>query len=175
MCSSSPTRTLKLQLIAEQPLTGECWIQPKKITQVQGQRRSPSKKVGGVKSHLESNPIPARDTWRAQTNLVHTRAQRTHRDWARTVFKCLLCRYRSEVACCRVESTECSGGCMGPFEGSHHYLHYLHHSLASGQTIGRVYSTAHQHKTVLKIYWAWTHPSEKDPVSPSVSPIRKLP
>ena len=32
--------------------------------------------VGGEKSHLESNPIAARDTWRAQTNLVHTRTQR---------------------------------------------------------------------------------------------------
>ena len=26
--------------------------------------------------------------------------------------------------------------CMGPFEGVSHYLHYLHHSLASGQTTG---------------------------------------
>ena len=52
----------------------------KKIPHVQGQRRSPSKTVGGAKSHLESNPISARDTRRAQTNLVHTRAQRPHRD-----------------------------------------------------------------------------------------------
>ena len=39
----------------------------KKIPHIQGQRKSPSKMVGGVKSHLESNPIPARDAWRAQT------------------------------------------------------------------------------------------------------------
>ena len=26
--------------------------------------------VGGAKSHLESNSIPSRDDWRAQTNLV---------------------------------------------------------------------------------------------------------
>ena len=32
--------------------------------------------VGGVKSCLESNPIPARDAQRAKTNLVHTRTQR---------------------------------------------------------------------------------------------------
>ena len=43
---------------------------------VQGQRRSPSKMIGGAKSRLESNSIPARDTQRAQTNLVHTRTQR---------------------------------------------------------------------------------------------------
>ena len=32
--------------------------------------------------------------------------------------------------------TECSSACMGPFEGGPHYLHCLHHSLASGQTTG---------------------------------------
>ena len=46
----------------------------------EGQRRSPSKMIGGVNSHLESNPIPARDIQRAQTNLVHTRTQEPHRD-----------------------------------------------------------------------------------------------
>ena len=34
---------------------------------VQGKRRSPSKTVEEAKSHLESNPIPARDALRAQT------------------------------------------------------------------------------------------------------------
>ena len=32
VCSSSPVRTPKLQLTAEQPLTGKCWIPPKKDT-----------------------------------------------------------------------------------------------------------------------------------------------
>ena len=57
------------------------------------------KTVVGVKSHLESNPIPARRALRAQTYLVHTRTQRPHRDWDRTVFECLLRRYRSAVDC----------------------------------------------------------------------------
>ena len=39
----------------------------KKIRHTQRQRRSPSKMVGGVKSHLDSNPIPTGDTQRAQT------------------------------------------------------------------------------------------------------------
>ena len=39
-----------------------------------------------------------------------------------------------------------------PFEGGHHYLHYLHHSLASGQIIGREHSPALQQKVGLKIY-----------------------
>ena len=57
----------------------------------------------------------------------------------------------------------------GTFWSSHHYLHYLHHSLASGQITGREHSPAHEQKMGLKIYWAWPHPSEQDPVSPSVS------
>ena len=35
--------------------------------------------VGGVKLHLELNPMLARDTPRAQTYLVLTRTQRPHR------------------------------------------------------------------------------------------------
>ena len=42
--------------------------------------KHPSKMVGGVKLCLESSPIPARDTRRAQTNFVRTRTQRPHRD-----------------------------------------------------------------------------------------------
>ena len=38
------------------------------------------------------------------------------------------------------------------FEGGHHHLHYLHHSLASGQRTGREHSPAHQQKIGLKIY-----------------------
>ena len=41
---------------------------------------------------------------------------------------------------------------MGPFEGGHHYLHYLHHSLVSGQTTGREHSPTQQQKIGLKIY-----------------------
>ena len=83
----------------------------KKIPHIQGQR-SPSKTVGGAKTHLESNPIPARDTWRAQTNLVRTKTQRPHRDWIRAVFGCLLRRYGSAVACRRGRCSGCSSpGC----------------------------------------------------------------
>ena len=39
------------------------------------------KMVRGAKLNLESNPVPARDVHRAQTNLVKTRTQRPHRDW----------------------------------------------------------------------------------------------
>ena len=48
--------------------------------------------------------------------------------------------------------TEGSSLCIGLFEGGHHYLHYLHHSLALGQTIWRENSPTHQQKVGLKIY-----------------------
>ena len=66
------------------------------------------------------------------------------------------------VACCRVQGT-------GPFEGDRHYLHYFHHSLASGQTTGREHNPTHQQKIGLKIYGERPCPSEQDPVSPTVS------
>ena len=66
-------------------------------THVQGQRRSPRKTVWRANSCLETNPIPVRDTQRAQTNLVPTRTQGPHREWDRTVFGSLLWRYGSSV------------------------------------------------------------------------------
>ena len=47
----------------------------KKMPHIQGQRTSPSRMVGAAKSRLESNPIPARVSRRAQTNLLCTRTQ----------------------------------------------------------------------------------------------------
>ena len=64
-------------------------------------QRNPSKMVGGANSHLESNPIPARDAQMAQTNLVYTRILGPHRDWDRTVFEHLLQRYGLAVVCHR--------------------------------------------------------------------------
>ena len=91
MCSSSPVRTLKLQLAAEQPLTGECWIPPKKkIPMSKGKGEAPASKiVGGAKSHLEPNPIPARDTQRAQTKLCVRQNPETPQRLCRPGFECL--------------------------------------------------------------------------------------
>ena len=70
------------------------------------------------------------------------------------------------VDCCRVGGTACTG----TFEGGHHYLHYLHHSLALGQTTGREHSPAHQQKIGLKIYWAWPRPSYRTKFPPQSLP-----
>ena len=66
MRSSSPLRTPKFQLTAEQPLTGEYWSLPKKDPTSKGKGEA-STRVGGEKPHLESKPIPSRDAQRAQT------------------------------------------------------------------------------------------------------------
>ena len=55
------------------------------------------------------------------------------------------------VVCSRVRGTECSSACMGHFEGGHHYPHYLHHSLASGQTTGREHSPENCIKDLLSM------------------------
>ena len=47
--ASSPSRTAKLQLVAEQPSTGECWIPPKQDTPCPRAKVSPNKTVGGAK------------------------------------------------------------------------------------------------------------------------------
>ena len=77
-------------------ITTRCWTTVErrklyptkyKIPDIQGKRRCPSKKVRGVKWHLEWNPIPSRDARRAQIIHVPTRTQRPQRHWARTVFE----------------------------------------------------------------------------------------
>ena len=61
----------------------------KKIPYVQGQRKSPNKMVGGVKSHLESSPVPARDAQRTQMKPCVHQDPEARRDWARPAFECL--------------------------------------------------------------------------------------
>ena len=102
-------------------------------------------------------------------NLVCTRTRRKeqwpHKRLTETwlwVSRSLRQKCGPAVACCRVGGTECSSVCMGPFEGDHLYLHYLHHSLASGQLTGREHSPTHQQKIGLKIYWTWPRLSEQD-------------
>ena len=93
------------------------------LERVQAQSRSSRRMVGGVNSCLESNPIPTRDTQRAQTNLVCARTQEPHRDGDRTVFECLLRRQGSAVECFRGRGSGCSRPAYGisPLGGGCHY------------------------------------------------------
>ena len=89
-------------------------------------------------------------------NLLCTRTQEkgtvTPEETCLLVSSNLQWRHGLVVACCRVRGTEHDSVCMGPFEGGHHYLHYLHHNLVSGQKTGRGHSPAHQQKIELKVY-----------------------
>ena len=67
MCSSSPARTPKLQLAAEQPSTEECWIPPKTDTPGPRAKEKSQQESRRVEITLESNPIHIRDAQRAQT------------------------------------------------------------------------------------------------------------
>ena len=107
------------KIIGAGAASSQHWNHFEEIPHIQGPRRSPSKMVGGANFHLESKTTPARDAQKTQTNLVCTRTQRHHRDRDRTVSECLLRRYGSQVACCRVRGSGCSRpGCgISPLGG----------------------------------------------------------
>ena len=118
--------------------------------------------------HKPSTGLGKQTLGEHKQNLVHTSTQEKgavtpqETDPDLPMSKSLQWRRGSAVACCRVGGTEGGNPCMGPFEGGHHYLHYLHHSLASGQRTGREHSPNHQQKIGLKIYWAWARPWKQD-------------
>ena len=66
------------------------------------------------------------------------------------------------MACGRVGGTECGSVCLGLSEGGPHYLHHLHHSLASGQTRRREHSPSHQQKIGLKIQFTEHGPAHQN-------------
>ena len=98
------------------------WNDFEEIPHIQGQRRNPSKMVGGAKFHLESKTTPTRNAQKAQTNLVCTRTRRYHRDQDRTVSECLLWMYGSAQNCHRDKGSGCSrsGYGISPLGGGHH-------------------------------------------------------
>ena len=120
--SFSPARTPKLQLSAEQPLTGDCWIPPKKDTPHPREKEKSQQDVRRGEIEFRIKPHTCQNAWRAHTNLVLTRTQRLHRDWARTVFECLLQSYGSAVACRRGRGSGCSrpGYGISSLGGGHH-------------------------------------------------------
>ena len=86
LCWSSPEEIFLIQGQRNPNKTVGAGVGCEEIPQVQGQRRSPSKMVGGANSRLEANSISVREAKRAQTNLVRTRTQGPHRDRHRTVW-----------------------------------------------------------------------------------------
>ena len=60
---------------------------------------------GGLNSHLELDPISARDTQRDQAGLVRTGTWGPQGNWDKTVLERLLWRYGSEEGCCKDGAT----------------------------------------------------------------------
>ena len=87
MRSSSPARTPKLQLMAEQPSIGECWIPPKKDTPHPRAKEKPQKDSRSGKIALRIKPYTCHDAWKAQTKpCVHQEnLQRLSQMWPLSV------------------------------------------------------------------------------------------
>ena len=67
MCSSSPVRTPKLQLTAEQPSAGDCWIPPKKDTPCPRTKEKTKQDCRRGKTTFRIKLHAIRDVWSAQT------------------------------------------------------------------------------------------------------------
>ena len=97
--SSSPGKTRKLQLTAEQLSTGECWIPPKKDSPHPRAKEKLQQDGRRSKITFRIKPIPTRDIQRAQTkpSMQQENPQRLSQTWL-WVFACLLWKYGSAVA-----------------------------------------------------------------------------
>ena len=145
------------------------------MPQVQGQKRSPNKMAGEVKSRLQSNPKPTRHSEGSNKTLSARGPRDPTRDWGRSAFECL------SVSCgCTGQlwpamgtgalATADLGGVVcdiSPFEGGSHCHHYPI-IVWPGQTSRREHSPTHQQKIGLKITEPW--PSKQDPDSLTASP-----
>ena len=116
MHSSSPVRTSTLQLAAEQPLTGECWIPPKKHIPHPRSKEKPQQ--DGRRSEIMfrikpqthqrcsegTNKTLCAPGSRERNSDPHKRLSQT----CRGVFECLLQRHGSAVTCCGYRGSGCS-------------------------------------------------------------------
>ena len=106
--SSSPVRTPKLQLTAEQPSMGECWSPPKKDTLCpKAEKPQQDGRRGEITFRIK--PHTHQSIQKAQTKHVHQGLETPERlsQTCLWVFECLLWQHRSAVACYRDE-TLCS-------------------------------------------------------------------
>ena len=69
--SSSPVRTPKLQLAAEQPLMGDCWIPPKKDTPCPMAKEKPQQDDRRGEITFRIKPHTHQSVQKAQTKHVH--------------------------------------------------------------------------------------------------------
>ena len=149
------------------------WIKKTWVWHKPSWRRSP---LIPPESHQNLHRTGDTDSWKAQTKSCAQqdpgkRSSDTTRDWPRLSCECPGVSREEwfSSGLLKDQGHWLQKWVLGIFERDRHYLHYLHHSLVSGQTTGREHSPAHQQKIGLKIYWACPCPSEQEPVSPTVS------
>ena len=114
--SSSSAWTPKLQLAAEQLLTGVCWIPPKKDTQCPRAKEKPQQdgRRGAIAFQIKSQTYQRCSEGTNKTLCTpgpRERSSDPHRRLGQTcrwVFECLLQRQVSAVACHRDRGSGCS-------------------------------------------------------------------
>ena len=164
MCSSSPARTPKSQLAAEQLLTGEYWIPPikaiphprvKEKTQQDSRR---GKIIFRIKPHTHQ-----RHSEDANKTLVHTRTQGKEQWPHKWLSQTCLWVSRSLQKRCELTirgtkyNSSGSHVCWCKSFGRRSPLLLLpHHSWTSGETTGKEHSPNHQQKFVYLLSKALT-------------------
>ena len=107
--SSSPVRTPKLQLTAEQPSMGECWSPPKKDTLCpKAEKPQQDGRRGEITFRIK--PHTHQSIQKAQTKHVHQGLETPERlsQTCLWVFECLLWRNWSAVDFCEDRGSGCS-------------------------------------------------------------------
>ena len=111
MCSSSPVRTLKLQLAAEQPLTGESWIPPKNDTPHPRAQEKPQQDCRRGKITFRTKPHTCQRHSEGSNKTVCASELRDPTETAQSrlwVFECLMQRYGLAPASSRGRSSGCN-------------------------------------------------------------------
>ena len=114
------------------------WVQQTWVWHKPSWRRLP---LTPPQSHQNCHRNGETDSWRAKTKPVHSRTQEKGAVTPQETDPDLPGVSRSSGGGMGqwwpiAGGTEWGNACTGLFEGGHHYLHYLHHSLVSGQQQG---------------------------------------
>jgi len=124
MCSSSPLRTPKLQLAADQPLTGECWIPPKKDTHHPRAKEKPQQDCRRGEIMFAIKPHTHQRCLEGSNKTLCAPGSRDPTEMEPDLCLSLLQRSGSAVACCRGRDSGCSylghAACsISPLRGGH--------------------------------------------------------
>ena len=117
----SPARTPKLQLSAEQPLTGECWITPKKDTPHPKEKEKSQQDVRRGEIEFRIKPHTCQRCSEGSNKLCAP-GPREPTEIEPELYLCLLQRYGSSGGFCRGRGSGCSrsGYVISPLGGGCH-------------------------------------------------------